>query len=202
MQEIDIYKLQNKLKNALEPKRFEHTLGVAYTAANLAFCHGCDEKSALIAGLLHDCAKCLSHQKRLSVCKKNNIPITKVEMQNPVLLHAKVGAFYAKEKYGVEDVDILSAITYHTTGRPNMSLLEKIIYVADYIEPHRKKLPRLDEIRKIAFIDLDRAIYMILENSLSYLESGNEKIDSKTEETYRFYKNVMEKRGSLWHQEN
>ena len=118
-------------------------------------------------------------------------------MQNPVLLHAKVGAFYAKEKYGVEDVDILSAITYHTTGRPNMSLLEKIIYVADYIEPHRKKLPRLDEIRKIAFIDLDRAIYMILENSLSYLESGNEKIDSKTEETYRFYKNVMEKRGSL-----
>ena len=197
MQEIDIYKLQNKLKNALEPKRFEHTLGVAYTAANLAFCHSCDEKSALIAGLLHDCAKCLYHHKRLSVCKKNNIPITKVEMQNPVLLHAKVGAFYAKAKYGVEDVDILSAITYHTTGRPNMSLLEKIIYVADYIEPHRKKLPRLDEIRKIAFIDLDRAIYMILENSLSYLESGNEKIDSKTEETYRFYKNVMEKRGSL-----
>ena len=194
-QKINDIRLQ--VMKEIDDARYQHTLGVMYTAASMAMRYGEDVEKAMIAGLLHDCAKCLSHQKRLSVCKKNNIPITKVEMQNPVLLHAKVGAFYAKEKYGVEDVDILSAITYHTTGRPNMSLLEKIIYVADYIEPHRKKLPRLDEIRKIAFIDLDRAIYMILENSLSYLESGNEKIDSKTEETYRFYKNVMEKRGSL-----
>ncbi len=197
MQETDIYKLQNKMKKALEPKRFEHTLGVAYTAANLAFKYGYDENKALIAGLLHDSAKCLSHQKRLSVCKKNGIEITKVEEKNPVLLHAKVGAFFAKEKYGIDDTDILDAITYHTTGRPDMGLLEKIIYVADFIEPHRKKLPRLKEIRKTAYEDLDMAIYMILENSLSYLEKGESKIDTKTRETYYFYRNLIEKRGTL-----
>lgn len=197
MQETDILKLQNKMRKILESKRFEHTLGVAYTAANLAFVYGCDEKKALIAGLLHDSAKCLSHQKRLSVCKKNGIEISKVEAQNPVLLHAKVGAFFAREKYGIKDSEILDAILYHTTGRPDMGLLEKIIYVADFIEPHRKKLPRLNEIRKTAFEDLDMAIYMILENSLSYLEKGNSKIDLKTKETYDFYKNIVEKRGNL-----
>ncbi len=197
MQETDIYTLQNKMKKTLETKRFEHTLGVAYTAANLAFVYGMDDKKALIAGLLHDSAKCLSHKKRLAVCKKNGIEISKVEAQNPVLLHAKVGAFFAKEKYGIKDSKILDAILYHTTGRPDMGLLEKIIYVADFIEPHRKKLPRLNEIRKMAFEDLDMAIYMILENSLSYLEKGNAKIDPKTQETYEFYKNVIEKRGNL-----
>lgn len=197
MQEIDIYKLQNKMKKTLEPKRYEHTLGVAYTAANLAFVYGYDEKKALIAGLLHDSAKCLSHQKRISVCKKNAIEISVVERQNPVLLHAKVGAFYAKDKYGVDDEEILNAILYHTTGRADMSLLEKIIYVADYIEPHRKKLPCLGEIRKIAFEDLELATYRILESSLKYLEKGNAKIDSKTEETYKFYKKIIEERGNV-----
>ena len=197
MQETDIYKLQNEMRKTLEIKRFEHTLGVAYTAANLAVIYDCDEKKALVAGLLHDSAKCLSHQKRLSVCKKNHIKVTDIEEENPVLLHAKVGAFYAKEKYNVSDDEILDAITYHTTGRPDMGLLEKIIYVADFIEPHRKKLPRLNEIRKIAFEDLDMAIYMILENSLLYLEKGNSKIDLKTQETYEYYKNVIETRGNL-----
>ena len=197
MQETDIYKLQNEMRKTLETKRFEHTLGVAYTAANLALIYDCDEKKALVAGLLHDSAKCLSHQKRLSVCKKNHIKVTDIEEENPVLLHAKVGAFYAKEKYNVSDDEILDAITYHTTGRPDMGLLEKIIYVADFIEPHRKKLPRLNEIRKIAFEDLDMAIYMILENSLLYLEKGNSKIDLKTQETYEYYKNVIETRGNL-----
>ena len=197
MQETDIYKLQNKMKKALEPKRFEHTLGVAYTAANLAFKYGYDEKKALIAGLLHDSAKCLSHSKRLLVCQKNGIGVSVIEEQNPVLLHAKVGAYFAKEKYGIDDADILNAITYHTTGRPDMGLLEKIIYVADFIEPHRKKLPRLTDIRKTAYDDLDLAVYMILENSLSYLKKGETKIDPKTQETYDYYRNLIEKRGTV-----
>lgn len=195
MQEIDVCKLQKKIKKILEEKRFEHTLGVAYTASSLAFAYGYDDKKAYIAGLLHDCAKCLSHQKRLMICKKNHLEITTVEKENPVLLHAKVGAFFAKEKYGVCDLEILDAIRYHTTGRPDMGLLEKIIYVADFIEPHRKKLPKLFEIRKMAFEDLDMAIYMILENSLNYLEKGNSIIDKKTEETYNFYKKFIEERG-------
>ncbi len=197
MRDSEIYKLQNKIKKALEPKRYEHTLGVAYVAASLAFVYGVDSEKAFLAGLLHDCAKCLSHQKRISICDKNHLEITSVEKANPVLLHAKVGAFLAKDKYDIEDVEIQNAILYHTTGKPNMNLLEKIIYVADYIEPHRKKLPRLESIRKIAFSDLDMAIYMILENSLSYLEKGNSKIDMKTKETYDYYREIMEKRGVL-----
>ena len=197
MQEIDICKLQKKMKKVLEEKRYLHTLGVAYTAANLAFVYGCDDKKAFVAGLLHDVAKCISHQKRLMICKKNHIEITPIEEENPVLLHAKVGAFFAKEKYGVCDEEILNAIRFHTTGRPEMTLLEKIIYVADFVEPHRKKLPRLAEIRKISFEDLDMAIYMILENSLNYLEKGNAKIDTKTEETYIFYKKMIEERGTV-----
>jgi predicted HD superfamily hydrolase involved in NAD metabolism len=197
MQEIDICKLQKKMKKVLEEKRYLHTLGVAYTAANLAFVYGYDDKKAFVAGLLHDVAKCISHQKRLMICKKNHIEITPIEEENPVLLHAKVGAFFAKEKYGVCDEEILNAIRFHTTGRPEMTLLEKIIYVADFVEPHRKKLPRLAEIRKISFEDLDMAIYMILENSLNYLEKGNAKIDKKTEETYLFYKKMIEERGTV-----
>lgn len=197
MQEIDICKLQKKMKKVLEEKRYLHTLGVAYTAANLAFVYGYDDKKAFMAGLLHDVAKCISHQKRLMICKKNHIEITPIEEENPVLLHAKVGAFFAKEKYGVCDEEILNAIRFHTTGRPEMTLLEKIIYVADFVEPHRKKLPRLAEIRKISFEDLDMAIYMILENSLNYLEKGNAKIDNKTEETYLFYKKMIEERGTV-----
>lgn len=197
MQEIDICKLQKKMKKVLEEKRYLHTLGVAYTAANLAFVYGYDDKKAFVAGLLHDVAKCISHQKRLMICKKNYIEITPIEEENPVLLHAKVGAFFAKEKYGVCDEEILNAIRFHTTGRPEMTLLEKIIYVADFVEPHRKKLPRLAEIRKISFEDLDMAIYMILENSLNYLEKGNAKIDKKTEETYLFYKKMIEERGTV-----
>ena len=197
MQEIDICKLQKKMKKVLEEKRYLHTLGVAYTAANLAFVYGYDDKKAFVAGLLHDVAKCISHQKRLMICKKNHIEITPIEEENPVLLHAKVGAFFAKEKYGVCDEEILNAIRFHTTGRPEMTLLEKIIYVADFVEPHRKKLPRLAEIRKISFEDLDMAIYMILENSLNYLEKGNVKIDTKTEETYLYYKKMIEERGTV-----
>ena len=197
MQEIDICKLEKKMKKVLEEKRYLHTLGVAYTAANLAFIYGYDDKKAFVAGLLHDVAKCISQQKRLMICKKNHIEITPIEEENPVLLHAKVGAFFAKEKYGVCDEEILNAIRFHTTGRPEMTLLEKIIYVADFVEPHRKKLPRLAEIRKISFEDLDMAIYMILENSLNYLEKGNAKIDKKTEETYLFYKKMIEERGTV-----
>ena len=197
MSETDIYKLQNKIKKVLEEKRFQHTLGVAYTASNLAFVYDYDEKKAFVAGLLHDCAKCLSHEKRLLVCKKNHLDITEVEKENPVLLHAKVGAFFAKEKYEISDTDILDAIRYHTTGRQGMGLLEKIIYVADFIEPHRKKLPRLSEIRKVAFEDLDKAVFMILENSLNYLEKSDSQIDPTTKDTYLFYKSIMEERGLL-----
>jgi predicted HD superfamily hydrolase involved in NAD metabolism len=90
-----------------------------------------------------------------------------MELQNPTaLLHAKVGSFLAKEKYGIEDEDVLNAIRYHTTGRPCMSTLEKILYIADYIEPGRKHASNLLQIRRMAFQDLDKTLFKILEDTL------------------------------------
>ncbi len=188
----EMRKLRKKIEKVQDAKRFEHTLGVEYTAAALAMCHGASVEDARLAGLLHDCAKCFSDEKRLSVCEKKNIPITEIEGRNPFLLHAKVGAFLAKEKYGVENRDVLNAILYHTTGREGMSLLEKIIFVADYIEPGRKQAPNLPEIRRLAFQDLDKALLWILEDTLKYLKRSGGETDPMTELTWRYYKNETE----------
>jgi predicted HD superfamily hydrolase involved in NAD metabolism len=180
--------MKKKLRSELKPGRYEHTLGVEYTCACLAMRYGYDMEKADLAGLLHDCAKCLSDQEKLSMCKKKKIEISSAEKENPGLLHAKLGAVLAKEKYGVEDLDILSAITWHTTGRPEMSLLDKIVFIADYIEPNRNHAPNLEEIRKIAFEDLDECLVLILKQTLDYLKDSGAKMDPMTLKTYEFYK--------------
>lgn len=188
----EIEKLQEKMAKELDGKRFWHTIGVAHTAATLAMRYDVDMDTAYVAGLLHDCAKCISDKKKLSICKKNGIAVTETEQMNPSLLHAKVGAFLAKDKYHIDDISIIDAITYHTTGRPNMTDLEQIIYIADYIEPGRNKASHLDEIRHLAFIDKEKALIKILEDSLFYLQDSSQEIDLITQQTYDYYKNKQE----------
>jgi len=183
----DLRQLRKCMKEVQSGKRYEHTLGVEYTAAALAMRYECDIEKARVAGVLHDCAKCLEDEKILSLCKKNGIQMSELERRNPYLLHAKLGAYLAREKYGVEDEDCLNAIKNHTTGRPGMSLLEKIIYIADYIEPGRKQAPNLSEIRKMAFVNLDAAMCRILEDTLAYLQTSDGEIDPATEETWKYY---------------
>lgn len=192
LKQADIGKVRKAMEKTLDSKRYEHTLGVAYTASCLAMCHGENVKSAELAGLLHDCAKCLSNTKKMKICEKHNIHINKIEVKNPFLLHAKVGSFLAMERYGVRDKDIINAILNHTTGRPGMTKLEKIIYIADYIEPNRKQAPNLDEIRRLAFTDLDQALLRILEDTLSYLETIKSDVDPMTQKTYEYYKGVKQ----------
>lgn len=175
------------LKEELDNKRYEHTLGVAYTAACLAMNMGMDVEQAYMAGLLHDCAKGMSDKERLAYCKKHKIEISDVELDNPSLLHAKAGAYMAQKRFGVEDVDICSAIRWHTTGRPNMTDLEMIIFVADYIEPNRNQDPDLPTIRKEAFDRLDRATCHIYKNTLEYLTRTTKALDPTTKEAYLFY---------------
>lgn len=184
----DLRRLRKKIEKVQDAKRYEHTLGVAFTAAALAMRFGAPIQDAQTAGLLHDCAKCLSDEKRLALCEKHDIPITEVERRNPFLLHAKIGAFLARRKYGVRDEDVLNAVQYHTTGREGMSLLEKIIFVADYIEPGRKQAPNLDEIRRLSFEDLDAALLKILEDTMDYLKNAGGEVDSMTEKTWRYYR--------------
>lgn len=187
----DLEALQDKMKAALSPDRFAHTLGVMYTAESLALCYGADPKKAAVAGLLHDCAKCIPNAEKLRLCKKYGIEISEAELKNPSLLHAKLGAFLAKEWYGIEDAEILSAIRWHTTGKPEMSLLETIIYMADYIEPHRKKAPNLKELRRLSFENLEEALYLVLEGTLHYLKDSPETVDPMTRECYEFYKQTL-----------
>ncbi|MBQ3792694.1 MAG: bis(5'-nucleosyl)-tetraphosphatase (symmetrical) YqeK [Lachnospiraceae bacterium] len=182
-------KIRKKLKDELDPKRYEHTLGVASTAVCLAMVYDEDLDKATTAGLLHDCAKCLTNEERIKICKKNQIEITEAEYENPFLLHAKVGSYLAEKEYEVTDEDVLMAIRSHTTGRPGMSTLEKIIYVADYIEPNRNHSGRLPELRKLAFQDLDKALIQILKDTLGYLDTTDAKIDPMTKETYEYYCN-------------
>lgn len=190
MKSIDLSKLRKEMSKVQDERRYEHTLSVAYTAANLAACHGGDIEKALIAGLLHDCAKGMSEHKLLELCEKHHMPISKEERKKPSLLHAKAGSYLARKKYEVADADILNAICYHTTGRPKMSLLEKIIFVADYMEPGRRQAPRLEQIRRMSYTDLDQAVLMILEDTLSYLQESETVIDQTTQETYEYYLNI------------
>ena len=174
------------MEKVQDAKRFAHTLGVEFTAAALAMRYQADVTDAQIAGLLHDCAKCLTDEKRVSICEKHQIPMTDIERRNPFLLHAKVGEYLAREKYGITNPDILNAIRFHTTGRENMSLLERIVFVADYIEPGRRQAPNLTEIRQLAFTDLNAAMLKILEDTLSYLKATGGELDPMTEITYEY----------------
>ena len=185
--------IQDKLYKKLDSHRFQHTLGVMYTCAAMAMVYGVDLQKAQLTGLLHDCAKCIPNKKKSKLCKKHKIPVTRFEKENPFLLHAKLGAYLAKKKYGVEDEEILDAIRCHTTGKPAMTVLEQIVFIADYIEPMRDTAPHLAEIRRLAFQDLDRCTYEILQDTLGYLRQTPRKIDMTTEEAYRYYRERNEK---------
>lgn len=187
MKSDELRELRKKMEKIQDAKRFEHTLGVEFTSAALAMRYGAPVKSAQIAGLLHDCAKCLTNEERLSICQEKKIPISELEKENPFLLHAKVGSYLAEKKYGVKDPDILNAIHNHTTGRPNMSLLEKIVFIADYIEPGRKQATNLEEVRRLAFEDLEQALIKILSDILGYLDNGNGDVDPMTRKTFEYY---------------
>lgn len=175
--------VQKELKYA----RFIHTMGVAFTAASLAERYGCDMRKAETAGILHDCAKYMDVDKMENLCRKNGLEISPLEEGNAALLHSKAGCILARKKYGVHDSEVLEAIRYHTTGKPDMTTLEKIVFIADYIEPGRDQAPHLDEIRKAAFEDLDLALCMILKDTLSYLKENEREIDSLTQKTYDYY---------------
>ena len=193
---MTLEEIQVELSKVLKKKRLTHTVGVRYTAQAMAMRFGENVDKAGYAGMLHDCAKYLSEKEMIEACQKYKLSITEAERRKPSLLHAKVGQVFAKEVYGITDDTILSAIRWHTTGKPGMSNLEKIIYIADYIEPNRRPLPQMEQIRKMAFADLNKTIYMILSSTLSYLEESkeqnNDAIDKYTIDAFDFYKENVE----------
>ncbi|MCR4655444.1 MAG: bis(5'-nucleosyl)-tetraphosphatase (symmetrical) YqeK [Lachnospiraceae bacterium] len=183
----EISLIESRMKKTLKESRFRHTVSVAHMAAALAMKYNAPLYKAMAAGMLHDCAKRYSEEELLLRCRKKGLEIRKAEEENPALLHSKYSAFLAETKYGTDDPEILSAITWHTTGKPDMSLLDKIIFTADYIEPYRNHSDRLPMIREQAFTDLDGAVLTILEDTLKYLKKRNIPFDEMTLLTYDYY---------------
>lgn len=183
-----IRQIEDKLKGRLNHSRYRHTQGVMYMASALAMRYSCNIRQAMLAGLLHDCAKCIPPEEMFRLCEKYQVLLSSHEAKHPPLIHAKLGAALAREEYGIKDEEVLDAITWHTTGRANMSLLEKIVFVADYIEPNRPAFEGIDLARTACFQDIDRGVFLVSEQTLRHLRQRGVSIDQKTEETYEFYK--------------
>lgn len=184
---MDFEAIENQLIKELKPSRFNHTKGVMYTAACMAMKYDYDINRAMLAGLLHDCTKCLSDEEQIKICHENKIEISNSELRNPYLLHQKTGAYYAKTKYEILDEEIIHAISVHTTGCTNMNLLDKIIFIADFIEPGRNKAKDLNILRQMAFTDIDKCLVMVLKSTLDYLKSTGNEIEPTTQMVYDFY---------------
>lgn len=185
------------LSKDLKESRLIHTLGVMDTASALAKANGADIKKCEKAALLHDCAKYMPIDEMIAICERNFIELNDLEKADEGLLHSKAGACLAYEKYGIKDSEIIEAIKWHTTGKPDMSLIEKIIFISDYIEPNRTHSDKLPMYRMIAMVDINLVCMNILKDTIDYLESINKKIDSKTIETYQFYKKLIEERDKI-----
>lgn len=160
--------LRTKLGQWLNEKRYFHSLGVEETARALAREYGINEEQAGLAGLLHDWGRGLENHLLLKKAREFDIVVEGIEEKALYLLHGPVGARMVEVELGIKDPDILQAISLHTTGSGEMTLLDKIIYLADYIEPGRV-FPGVDRIRKMAFANLDKALLMATDNTLFYL---------------------------------
>lgn len=161
-----------KLSLELSPKRFKHSLGVSQTAVEMAKVFGADVEKAKLAGILHDCARNMTNNNLLQMVEAFDIVVDDVDLCEPVLLHAPVGAYTARIEYGIDDAEICQAIALHTVGGPDMTVLDKIIYLADFIEPGRN-FSGVEKIRILAKKNLDQAILAGFNHTIEYIIAGN-----------------------------
>lgn len=163
---FDFEVAKQKLAGMLKEERYQHSLGVMETAATLAQRFGCDVQQAKIAGLLHDCAKNFSFAEQRDMCERFDIAIDPVTEASPKVWHQMLGAKVAAQEFGIRDAEILQAIACHTTGKANMSKLDKILYLADYTEPNREQFKGLEQLRALTHQDLDEAMLFALDISI------------------------------------
>jgi len=196
---FDIYKnddnfnydiINQKLKSILSPLRFAHTQGVANEAVKLALKYEVDIDDAYVAGLLHDCCKDYNDEQKIKMCNYYKIKIDAVVQKQPDLLHSFLGAEIAKNEYGVKNEDIINSIRYHTTGRANMSKLEKIIYLADFFEPNRKYFEGIDKIKELAYTDLDKAMLFSIKHTIDFNKQKGRLIHPLSIEALEYYQKI------------
>lgn len=165
---MEYEEIENDVKSVLSEYRFTHSLGVAKKAVELAKIYGVQEETAKKVGIAHDIAKEMTDEEMLEYVKTNNIEIDEIETVKPSLLHGKIGADIAAKKYGFTE-DMVNAIKWHTTGRKNMSMLEKIIYVADKTEENRKGTRfNLEKSRELSTQNIDEALIFLMNELITY----------------------------------
>ena len=183
---MTIDQMTAKLKGSLLEKRFIHSLGVMECAKRLAQLYGADIEKAAVAGLLHDCAKNYSKDDMFALCEKYGIELDEVMKKSSGLIHGLLGAEVAKREYGIDDGDIYDAIYYHTVGKPDMSLLTQIIYIADGIEVNRH-YDGVDRIRSLAEEDLDKALILQIDYTIKSVISKGGLLHTNTIDTRNWY---------------
>ncbi|MFD1358271.1 bis(5'-nucleosyl)-tetraphosphatase (symmetrical) YqeK [Fictibacillus halophilus] len=179
---MDRNKALEIVKKHLTEHRYVHTLGVLETSLKLAQLYGADLNKTETAAIFHDYAKFRPKDEMREIVKKENLPQDLLLFGSEVL-HAPVGAFLVEKEIGIQDEEVLSAIYYHTTGNGNMNTLEKVIFLADYIEPNRQ-FPGVEEVREEAEKDLNKACLMAVKNTINFLMKQNQKIYPLTLESY------------------
>ncbi len=189
---MDFAERKALLKASLPTKRYEHSLAVYKTAKDIARLHGVDVEKAKLAGLLHDCGREIPTKEFAGKIKELGIRGDIVEINQPILLHDKLGVYYAEHKYDVHDKEVLDAILYHTTGAPHMSKLAMVIYLADILEPARD-YPGVDDLRQLVKKDLEQTLFRAYQQTIKFLLDGNQLIHPNCIEAYNemaiMYKN-------------
>lgn len=186
LKSLPLERLRPVALSCLHHRRIPHVLGTEQEAIRLAARYGADVEKARRAALLHDCTKKLDMEEQLSLCRQYGIQLDELEQRALKLLHARTGAEIARDVFGVDD-EIYSAIRWHTTGHANMTLLEKIIYLADYIEPSRD-FPGVDRLRKVCYEDLDRGLLTGLEMTIEEMQGMGDPVHHATLEARDFLK--------------
>ena len=170
--------------------RYWHSVSVSLTAQNLADVYGANKDDCMVAGILHDYCKCMSINEMLLMCEKYNVELSDEDKQADGCIHGFLAAKICKDKFNIND-EVYNAIYYHTCGRPNMTILEKIIYISDFIEPLRRFRDRVEEVRKMAYINIDKAVVLSSEMGLKHLKATNKFIHSNTQKTIEYYKKLI-----------
>ena len=180
-----------KLSASLKPSRFAHSLSVAWMSRHLARVHGLDPLKAEQAGLLHDCAKCLSLEEMQRIAVSHSLTDDRALLASGALLHSVVGSWVAEEDYGMTDPDVLEAISYHNTGFPGMTRLDMCVCLSDSIEPLRESYPHLEQVRSLSEISLERALLVSLEGTADYVVSRGKYLHPRTKDTIAWLKSSL-----------
>jgi len=170
---------EEKLLKSIGIFRYEHSLRVLETSININRNYNIKKTKLETAALYHDCGKIGSNEEILKEINNNNIKLSEEDIKSPEILHSILGRYLAEFKYKIKDLEILNAVRYHTTGKENMNLLEKIIFISDYIEPGRK-FSGVEQVRKLAEKNIEEAIILAMKNTIDYLNQNNQHVHLDT----------------------